>query len=340
MKKIVNGLSLCVFCVSLMSFEVVRAEAKWFGLTHVTLNSTKGAGFVVKPKRVRFGYSWKEGNYFSKLQADLQQADGKKLNINDSSDIVLDAYVGYHFSKTLFVQAGAFSMPVGMDFLTSIKKIDIAERGADAKLVLNRAVGVMLSNSHNFWNSKFSYDVAFAGPASRLSFVESSNKSDNSIAFRFAFDKGGFHWENSAGITRGAYAEGSSNRKFGVINGGASYRWDSWTLKGEATYVYTNATSDDLPSNAEPHRVASFTVIYKFNNKWEGVFKPYVLEHRLASNSDQKLTNIYYGVNYKASKNVSIRANYISVYGKSKDDWSGLGGHKENTAVVLLQYAF
>lgn len=337
MKTILNISILFLLTVSVAQ---VKAGAKWFGFTQITLDSTKEAGFVVKPKRIRIGHSWQDGKYFSKLQAELQQADGKKLAINGSSDIVLDAYVGYNFSKTLSVKAGAFPMPLGMDFLTSIKKIDIAERGADAKLVLNRAVGVMASNSYSFWNSKFSYDIAFAGPASRLSFVESPNKSDHSMALRFAFDKGSLHWENSVGITSGAYAEGSSNRKFGVVNTGVSYKWNSWTLKGEGTYVQTDETSDDLPGNAEPHRVSSFTAIYKFNDKWEGVFKAYLLEHRVASEADQKLTNVYYGVNYKASKSVSIRANYISVSGKNKEDWSGLGGHKADTAVVLLQYAF
>lgn len=329
MKLIISFLMLLVWFINV---GIVQAEIKWSGVTQITIDSDD---FIVKPKRVRLGYSWRGDGYFSRLQVDLQQADGRKLAINESSDIVLDAYIGYNFSKTLSLKVGAFPMPVGMDFLTSIKKLDIAERGADAKLVLNRAVGVMLSNSHNLWNSKWSYDIAVAGPASRLSLVESPGKDATSVAIRLAFDKGGFHYEASTGINEDV------DRSAIVINNvGLSYKWANWTLKTEGTYVQLSTSSGDPASSPEPKGTTSFTVVYHFNDKWSAVLKPYVSERRTESRENQILHNIYYGVNYIASKNILIRANYIAASGKNKDDWSDFGGHKNNTALVLLQYAF
>ncbi|MFB6261859.1 MAG: porin, partial [Thiohalorhabdaceae bacterium] len=111
------------------------ADVSWFGYNQITLEQQgengngNGSGFGFGADRIRIGYKAKFDNgAFSKLQVDFNR------NLEDDRGglprLIKDATVGYDFGPAN-VQAGMRKTPVGMDFNTSGKKLDITKRGME-----------------------------------------------------------------------------------------------------------------------------------------------------------------------------------------------------------------
>ena len=148
------------------------AQVDWFGFSQITVaqqgenaNGDKG-GLAFAADRIRIGYKakWDSGVH-SKLQVDFKKANG---GVNQLPNIIKDAVVGYDFG-TVDVQAGMRKTPIGMDFNTSGKKLDIVNRGMEKAYVLERTAGAFLfGDVGNFgW-------AAFVGNAATRSGAASS----------------------------------------------------------------------------------------------------------------------------------------------------------------------
>ncbi len=130
-------------------------EVSWFGFNQITAFTTDsnqgpdgdaGGSLAFGGDRIRIGYKAKfDSGAFSKLQVDFNRGNpGTTRGGFHVPDIIKDAVVGYDFGAVK-VQAGERKVPVGMDYNTSGKKLDIVNRGMEKNYVLERAAGLMVS---------------------------------------------------------------------------------------------------------------------------------------------------------------------------------------------------
>jgi hypothetical protein len=135
-------------------------------------------------------------------------------------NIIKDAVVGYDFG-TVDVQAGMRKTPIGMDFNTSGKKLDIVKRGMEKDYVLERTAG-----AYAFGGVEgLGYAVFVGNPATRSNAV--SSFTDTSVA-------GG-----TAGVVSG------EDLSYG---GRLSYDMGKM-LHAEVSYGVSTATGDEMTLN-------------------------------------------------------------------------------------------
>ena len=175
MKKSIISLAVAAGLVASMpAAHAGDVKVKWFGFAQITakqgdgLDPGPGDNKATDPTfgadRVRFGFKIKDGNVFGGLQADLNR-NHAKAKAGTLNETIKDVYAGYKFSNAASIKAGQFKTPVGMDFNTSGKKLDITQRGMEKGLVLERAAGIMLSG-RKIANG-FGYDLFYGNPAGR-----------------------------------------------------------------------------------------------------------------------------------------------------------------------------
>ncbi|VAX02502.1 hypothetical protein MNBD_GAMMA20-934, partial [hydrothermal vent metagenome] len=201
MKK--SLITLAIVAAVAVPMTVSAAEAKFFGYSQITAAIGKGAegnddndGLRFGADRIRMGYKIKQGNAWGKLQADFNKTDNASpIGVDE---IIKDAVVGYKFNDAANVMAGVFKTPVGMDFNTSGKGLDIVQRGMEKKLVLERAAGLMVSGRNI---SGFGYDIGVFNPTQRSSAVNFGGAGDAmAYAGRVMYDMGdSLHLEASYG---------------------------------------------------------------------------------------------------------------------------------------------
>lgn len=142
---------------------------------------------------IRLGWKYFAGNIRGKVFLDFNQsASGASDHTNGAAipKVVKDAFISYVFDPGFVVKAGLIKMPNGMSFTVPGAALNIAERGFDKALVLERNTGIMLSGrdmglgndgkvnglemGHERPWQGFGYDVMIANQASRSKMASSS----------------------------------------------------------------------------------------------------------------------------------------------------------------------
>ena len=195
-------------------------------------------------QRIRLGWKYSAGKVRSKVFIDFNQnsAANKTTDAGGASGIgipdnIKDAFVAYNFNKAFTPKIGAIKMPHGMGFTIPGWNLDIAERGLDKKLVLERNMGLMISGRDmGFGNcgkvnglemgherpwKGFGYDIMIANQAGRSAAVSNAKEGNgNSYAARLMFDWTELlHFEASYALSE----------KAGGIKGQKTYKYDSDT---------------------------------------------------------------------------------------------------------------
>ncbi len=283
--------------------------------------------------RVRIGYKVKWGAVFSKLQIDFNRKDISNKTAG-MPDIIKDAVVGYKFNKAAKVKIGIFKTPVGMDFNTSGKKLDITKRGMEKKLVLERALGAMLSG-RNIGGTGLGYDIGYFNPATRSSVVsDGAAGEDAAYAARVHYDMGKtFHAEASFGKSENA--GGATSEDYKVWDAAFAYHVQHLTLKGE----YIDG-SDIKGVDGKDQQVWFLHAGYRFTPMLEGIVRYYSGNEDL-TNTD--LNNTFVGLNIfllpKKKESARIQLNYVFT-GGDEWNWKGTGGYKDNVILAQFQVSF
>lgn len=166
-------------------------EVDWFGFAQITAETTgegddgDGGGLAFGADRIRIGNTAQWGNgVHAKLQLDfnapsVDENDGnsdfldESSNTNQLPNVIKDAVLGYRVNDNLDIQAGMRKMPVGMDFNTSGKKLDIPKRSMEKALVLERSAGAFLfGEAPTAGDGELGYALAVANPATRSGAVQ------------------------------------------------------------------------------------------------------------------------------------------------------------------------
>jgi len=342
MKKSIISLAIAAGLVASMpAAHAGDVKVKWFGFAQITaqqLNQNDQTtpatdSLTFGADRVRFGFKIKDGNVFGKLQADLNKTDSTATP-GTLPQVIKDIEAGYKFSNAASVKVGQFKTPVGMDFNTSGKKLDITKRGMEKKLVMERAVGIMLSG-RKIANG-FGYDLFFGNPATRGSASPAATFTDttttttsdsatfntttstkektgvagdaNSYAARVMYDMGKMmHVELGYGVDENSLT-GPGTDDYSVIDLGFRMKMAAMTIKFE----YIDGTSvKGVDGNDETVWYGHFA--YNLNKTTELLVRHYQSDADIGASSTT-LTNTYLGANFFLGSNKTngrIQLNYV-----------------------------
>lgn len=319
MKKNIIAMAVAASLVAPMAAQA-KPEVKWFGFAQITAqslsensaNTPSDDGFIFGGDRIRIGFKLKDGPVFGKLQVDFKKED-TATNSKEGTlpNIIKDAVAGYKFSNAFKVSAGQFKTPLGMDFNTSGKKLDITKRGMEKPLVLERAAGVMLSGRKIAGG--FGYDIFYGNPAGRSgAFNGGTTGVDNTTVFRVMYDMGKMlHVEAATGTTKNS-ATGPGTEDYKVTDFAARYKGGPLTVKAE----YIKGTDVGGVNNVD-QTVWYVHGGYQINKTVELVVRHYDGKIEYTGGSD-KLTNTWLGVNLflgSTKTNGRLQLNYVMTGG-------------------------
>jgi len=355
------------------------AQLEMRGGDGVIDSATTDAPVEFGAQRVRLGWKYVAGNIRGKVFLDFNQAhdDLTKYTGAAMPSMVKDAFISYVFDPALVVKAGLIKMPNGMSFTMPGWNLDIAERGFDKKLVLERNTGLMLSGRGIGWKGNkvngfemgherpwkgFGYDVMVANQAERSAAVTGATRAGGlSYAVRGMFDyTEKFHMEASYAISENAKGyvvnpTPADNQDYSNINVGVDSNLGKLSLKAE----YFNA-HNILGEKDRDEQVFTATAGYFITPALEGVVKHMQGSTSWAStsaNADTNLGNTYIGLNIFMSMPYSdfsrkakrtrnqhkVVLNYIVASGDtagSTNVWNGLGGYKDDAFIAQYQFKF
>ena len=165
-----------------------------------------GTNIAFRAQRIRLGWKYQAGKLRGKVFLDFNQKHGDQGATDGAAmpSMVKDAFISYVADPAYVIKAGLIKMPNGMSFTMPGWNLDIAERGFDKSLVLERNTGLMVSGRGIGWKGNkvngfemgherpwkgFGYDVMIANQASRSKAVADTTKmGGNSYAVRGMFD--------------------------------------------------------------------------------------------------------------------------------------------------------
>jgi len=325
--------------------------------------------------RIRLGWKYIAGRFRSKVFIDFNQKSQDPSATNGASvpNYIKDAFIVYKFNNAFIPKLGEMKMPNGMGFTMSGWNLDIAERGFDKSLVLERSMGFMVSGrgigfggnkvtgleaGHEHSWRGFGYDVMVANQASRSKAANSSKMGGNAYAIRGMFDyTEKLHFEASYGVSENADGNASNyanSEDYSNINLGIDSNLKRLSLKVEYTTAYNILGIKDYDE-----QTYTATVGYFVMPNLELVTKTIQGSAQKGSNAKTtRLGNTYIGFNFflfqlysdfsRKSKRMrnqqKIVFNYIIANGSGASEgankWTGLGGYRANAFIAQYQFKF
>jgi len=258
-------------------------------------------------------------------------------------------------------------MPHGMGFTMPGWNLDIAERGLDKALVLERNMGLMISGrdigfgnngkvggfemGHEHAWKGFGYDVMIANQAGRSAAVTGAGEGKgNSYAVRGMFDwTEALHVEASYALSEeagGVLTPGSED--YSSYDIGIDSNLGQLGLKAEYIAGFNTKGRKDFDENA-----LSLTAQYAINNTFEPTIK-FIKGSSDKAGATTSLTNTYIGLNIffeqyndkfdrnsKRNRNAhKLVLNYVVASGDTDGVYGGLKGVKNNEWIMQWQAKF
>ena len=298
-----------------------------------------GDGIDFSGDRVRAGALYSHGPLFGGLVLDFNVPDGGNTTPGTLNNIIKDVWAGWRFTPNWSAKAGQFKAPVGMDFNVPGHKLDITKRGMEKPLVLERAVGVMLSGRK--LGAGFGVDVGIFNQAGRSGAVNTpaSGKGErNAYAIRGLFDHGPWHAELSAGLSETAGAAAISE-DYVVFDVGLRYQQAGWT--GKLEWIAGDAV---LGIEDREQTVAYAHIGKRISPTVELVARHYAGSSELPDGREFDLGNTYLGVNWWAAdlQHASLRFQANVVLASQDEPPAGafVGGFRQDAVLLQVQLAY
>lgn len=280
--------------------------------------------------------------------------------------VIKDAFISYYVDPAFVIKAGLIKMPNGMGFTMPGWNLDIAERGFDKKLVLERNTGLMISGRDMFLGNNgkvngfemgherpwkgFGYDVMIANQANRSASASSTKNGGNSYAVRGMFDyTEKIHFEASYALSENAKGPSgvAGGEDYSNINLGVDSNLGKLSLKAEFFDAKNLKGKKDWNE-----QVVTATAGYFVLPTLELVAKHMQATSDNVGNSTT-LSNTYLGANIFISSPYSdfsrkakrmrnqhkVVLNYIVANGDTST-WNGNGGYKDNAFIAQYQFKF
>lgn len=338
MKKQLLTLAVAAGLVAATGIAQAEIKVKWFGFGQLTTaqrdDKKPNDSFNFGADRVRIGFKIKDGPVFGKLQVDFNKTDSGAKS-GTLPQIIKDIVAGYKFSGAAKISTGQFKTPLGMDFNTSGKKLDITKRGMEKKLVFERTVGLMVSGRKI--GNGFGYDVFYGNPATRGSASAGGTAgSDNTTVFRVMYDMDKMmHMELATGIDGNS---GAGMEDYEVTDFAFRLKSGPSTVKFE---WIDGSNTKGVSGNNESVWFVHYG--HKLSKSTELVFRHYAAETSPAAGSGRSLANTYLGANFFLGSNKTngrLQVNYVVVGGddiNAATPYNGVAKGYADTA-LLTQY--
>ncbi len=338
-KKILSTAIAGVLAAGVTMSAQAEITSKFFGFSQITAtlgeatNGNTADGLRFGADRIRIGYKLKDGNVFGGLQVDFNRSNIASTANIGVPEIIKDAYAGYKFNDAASLKLGVFKTPVGMDFNTSGKALDIVKRGLEKGLVLERAAGAMVSGRKI--GGGFGYDIGVFNPTGRSGAVTGGTAGDDAAwAGRVMYDMGDtMHVEASYGSS--ANADGAGGEDYTVWDIAGVYKGGPITVKGEYISGANVRGVDSWDQN-----VWYLHGGYMFNDMLEGVLRYYSANSDHPTSGETDLQNTYIGLNVYAGSskyNGRLQLDYV-IAGGDKSTWNGVAGAAYTADALLVQY--
>jgi len=346
----------------------------------VNVGTNSGSNINFRAQRIRLGWKYVAGKVRGKVFLDFNQKYTNPAATNGAAvpNVIKDAFIAYKFNNAFIPKLGVIKMPNGMGFTMPGWNLDIAERGFDKSLVLERNMGLMVSGRGIGWEGNkvngfemghdrawtgFGYDVMVANQASRSKAVASTSAmGGNSYAVRGMFDyTEKLHTEISYAKSEnaGGYDTNTSNPSRNIdysnVNVGVDSNLGKLSLKAEYTTAHNITGIQDYDEDTY-----TATAAYFLTPKLELVAKTIQGSAQKGTNAiTTKLGNTYLGFNLflsqphsdfsrkskKARNQQKVVFNYIVANGSGATEvaankWTGLSGYRANAFIVQYQFKF
>jgi len=373
MKKKVGDIDTQLTLFGFAQIDAVGGEGMQIKNAKSTTNAD--TNFAFRVEHVDLGWKYRAGSVRSKVFIDFNQKSQDPSATNGASvpNYIKDAFIAYKFNNAFIPKLGVIKMPNGMGFTMSGWNLDIAERGFDKSLVLERNMGLMVSGrgigfdgnrvsgleaGHERPWRGFGYDVMVANQASRSKAAKSSKMGGNAYAIRGMFDyTEKLHFEVSYGVSENADGNASNyanSEDYSNINLGIDSNLGKLSLKAEYTTAHNILGIKDYDEQTYTATIGYFVL-----PNLELVTK--TIQGSAQKGSHAKTTelgNSYIGCNLFLSQPHSdfsrkskrmrnqqkVVLNYIVANGsgasEGSDKWSGLGGYRADAFIVQYQFKF
>ena len=322
-------------------------------------------------QRIRLGWKYQAGKVRGKVFLDFNQdheVNGKTGDGAAMPKMVKDAFISYVADPAFVIKAGLIKMPNGMSFTMPGWNLDIAERGFDKKLVLERNTGLMISGRAIGGSGKvdgfemgherpwvgFGYDIMMANQADRSAVVGangSSKNGGNSYAARIMYDNTEkLHVEasyalseNANGLTDATGGEDYSNINIGIDSNLGNLSLKAEYFDAESLYGTKGYNEQALTATAGYFVTPALEIVGKYMKG----------NAQKIGSADTTLTNVYLGMNIFMSmpyQDFSRKAkrmrnqhkvvlNYIVASGDTESN-NIAGGYNDNAFVAQYQFKF
>ena len=377
MKKKVGDVDTKLTFFGFAQLEAVGGEGMQIKEAGSVDKANSDIGF--RAQRIRLGWKYVAGNVRGKVFLDFNQDATGASDHTDGDAIpklVKDAFISYVVDPAFVVKAGLIKMPNGMSFTMPGWNLDIAERGLDKSLVLERNTGLMLSGRDMFLGNNgkvdgfemgherpwkgFGYDVMVANQASRSKAANSVEFGGLSYAVRGMFDyTEKLHMEASYAVSQNADGKDAlttNDVDYKNVNVGIDSNLEKLSLKAE----YFDARNITGVSGYNETALTA-TAGYFVTPSLELVAKHMQgnAKGKAGQTDATDLGNTYLGMNIfisspyedfsrkakRARNQHKVVLNYIVASGSgatedAADKWSGLGGYRANAFIAQYQFKF
>ncbi len=248
------------------------------------------------------------------------------------ANVVADLYVNYGWDNHL-LRVGQFKTPLGMDFNVPGQDLDLATRGMEAGLVLNRDLGIMLARQRD--GHGFGYDLGLFNPPGRsaaTAYLDSQRGGDNARIGRVRYDATQWHTEAAYGESPAAGGPGTS--KYEVVDAGFRYAGERW-----------NAKVEWLEGRGVLGVAGRTESVYYVHGDYSVTTSTRLVARHYAGHSDvdgrgTRLTNTYVGVSARVfttpRTNGRVQVNYVLVRGDAAR-YTGVSGYRDDTLLFQFQ---
>jgi len=346
----------------------------------VKVGTNSGSDINFRAQRIRLGWKYVAGKVRGKVFLDFNQDHTSPGATNGAAvpKMIKDAFIAYKFNNAFIPKLGVIKMPNGMGFTMPGWNLDIAERGFDKSLVLERNMGLMISgrdiglgdhgkvNGFEMGHERpwkgFGYDVMIANQANRSKAVKNtSGMGGNSYAARGMFDyTEKLHVEASYALSQnaGGYvatgATSADNQDYSNVNLGVDSNLGELSLKAEYTTAHNITGIKDYDEDTYTATAAYFVM-----PNLELVAKTIQGSAQKGTSAiTTKLGNTYLGFNLflsqphsdfsrkskRARNQQKIVFNYILASGSGATEgagkWTGLSGYRDDAFIAQYQFKF
>ena len=264
MKKKVGDVDTKLTIFGFAQLEAVGGEGMQLKYPKSTAKADTNLAF--RAQRIRLGWKYVAGKVRGKVFLDFNQDHSSQGATNGAAvpKMIKDAFIAYKVDNAFIPKLGVIKMPNGMGFTMPGWNLDIAERGFDKSLVLERNMGLMVSGRGIGWAGNkvngfemgherpwkgFGYDVMVANQANRSKAAKSSPMGGNSYAVRGMFDyteklhvEASYAMSENAGglnpVQAALAANAGKNENYSDINLGVDSNLGKLSLKAEYTTAH------------------------------------------------------------------------------------------------------